>query len=96
MKKIILVVIIEKILNQEIYNQYIKSVAQIINSHNGEYIARSNKIIPFFGETPQRSIVIAFDSMNEAEKCFHSEEYAKIKHLRENSTLSKAFFIEND
>jgi uncharacterized protein (DUF1330 family) len=34
--------------------------------------------------------------MEEAKGCFFSEEYKKIKHLRENSTKSRAFFIEND
>ena len=96
MRKIIFVVTIEEIHNQEMYIDYIKQVAKIIQAHNGEYIARSNKIIPFSGDAPERSIVIAFNSMEEAKGCFFSEEYKKIKHLRENSTKSRAFFIEND
>jgi uncharacterized protein (DUF1330 family) len=96
LKKIIFVVTIEEIHDQEMYTDYIKQVVKIIQAHNGEYIARSNKIIPFSGDTPERSIIIAFDSMEEAEGCFFSEEYKKIKHLRENSTKSRAFFIEND
>ena len=95
-KKIIFVVIIEKIHNQEMYDSYIRQVVGIIQAHNGEYIARSNKLIAFAGEKPERSIVISFNSMEEAKGCFFSEEYEKIKHLRENSTKSRAFFIEND
>lgn len=95
MKKVVLVVIIEQISNQEMYDNYIQQVVKIIQSHNGEYIARSNKILPFSGSKPERSVVIGFDSMQEARKCFFSEEYEKIKHLRENSTKSRAFFIEN-
>lgn len=87
---------IEEIYNQEMYGNYIKQVVKIIESHNGEYIARSNKVLPFAGNKPERSIVIGFDSMEEAGRCFFSEEYEKIKHLRENSTRSRAFFIEND
>lgn len=96
MKKIVFVVLIEEVYDQEMYGDYIKGVVSIIQSHNGEYIARSSKILPFSGDKPERSIVIAFDSMEEARKGFFSEEYAKIKHLRENSTRSRAFFIEND
>jgi uncharacterized protein (DUF1330 family) len=96
MRKVVFVVIIEEIFDQEMYGNYIKQVVEIIKAHHGEYIARSNKILPFNGYKPERSIVIGFDSLEEAKKCFFSEEYEKIKHLRENSTKSKAFFIEND
>ena len=96
MKKIIFVVTIEEIHDQEMYTDYIKQVVKIIQANNGEYIARSNKIIPFSGDTPERSIIISFNSIEEAKGCFFSEEYKKIKHLRENSTKSRAFFIEND
>jgi len=96
MKKVVFVAIIEEISNQEMYDNYIKNVVRIIQSHNGEYIARSNKILQFSGDRPERSVIIAFDSMKEARKCFYSEEYEKIKHLREDSTKSRAFFIEND
>lgn len=96
MKKIIFVVIIEEILDQEMYAKYIKQVVRIIQAHNGEYIARSNKITPFGGDKPERSIIIAFNSMEEARGCFCSEEYKKIKHFREDSTKSRAFFIENN
>ena len=96
MKKIIFVIIIEEIYNDNMYSDYIKQVIKIIQAHKGEYIARSKRIIPFSGEKPERSIIIAFNSMEEAKGCFFSEEYLKIKHLRENSTKSRAFFIEND
>ena len=96
MKKIVFVIIIEEIHDREMYADYIKQVANIIEAHRGEYIARSDKIIPFSGDRPERSIIIAFNSLEEAEGCFFSEEYSKIKHLRENSTRSRAFFIDND
>lgn len=96
MKKIIFVVEIEGIYNQKMYSEYIEQAAEIIKKHNGEYIVRSNTIYPFAGTKPERCILIGFDSKEEAYNCLYSEEYNKIKHLRDNSTRSKAFFVENE
>ena len=49
MKKAIFVVIIEEIFNQEMYKNYISQVVKVIQSHNGKYVARSNKITAFSG-----------------------------------------------
>lgn len=95
MKKVIFIVEIEKILNKEMYSEYIEQAAGIIKKNDGEYIARSNNIHAFCGDKPERCIVIGFNSMEETENCFQSEEYFKIKPLRENSTISKAFIVVN-
>lgn len=78
MKKTVFVVIIEEIHDQKIYDNYIKQVVSIIPAHNGEYIARSNKITPFAGKKPERPIVIGFDSMEEAKKCFYRKNIKKL------------------
>ncbi len=95
MKKVIFAAFIEKILDPEMYHRYISQVPPIIEAHNGTYIARSSRITPLCGSPPQRTILIGFDSMDQAKACFTSPEYRKIKHLRDNSTTSTAFFIEN-
>ncbi len=95
MKRVVFVVLIHKISNQQMYEQYIQLVVEIINAHHGEYLARSNRMTPFCGKQPQRSIIIGFDTMEQALKCFSSKAYSAIKPLRENSTTSTAFFLEN-
>ena len=95
LKKIIFVATIEEIHDQEMYLQYVKQAASVIQRHQGEYIARSDRISPFSGDPPERAIIIAFNSMEDAKACFFSEEYKQIEHLRESSTKSRAFFIEN-
>lgn len=96
MKKAVLVIMIEKILDQAMYETYIRQVAQIILAHGGEYIARSSNIVKISGDPPERSIVIGFDSLDKITECLTSDAYQKISPLRENSTRSKAFIIEND
>lgn len=96
MKKIVLVIEIDEIYDQDSYIKYIQQVVEIIKHYKGEYIARSEKIYSMVGERPKRCIIIGFESKEDADMCFSSDEYVKIKHLRENSTKSKAFFVEND
>lgn len=41
-------------------------------------------------------ILIRFDTREDMHLCFCSEEYLRIKHLREQSTKSRAVIIEED
>lgn len=77
------------------YADYIKKVAPIVAKYRGRYIARSEKITPFHSDKcPKRIIIIEFDTREQLEKCFSSEEYRSIAALRENSVEGSAFIIE--
>lgn len=95
MQSFLLVVEIEEIFDHELYGRYIREVINIIKSHNGQYIARSDKIHTVAGQKPQRCIIIGFDSKEQIDNFLQSDEYRKIKPLRENNTKSKAFIVEN-
>ena len=86
---------IQSVLDATMYSEYIKKVAPIIKKYGGEYIFRSNKLSPISGEWDlNRMILIKFASKDKVMDCFQSEEYRKVAHLRENSTISKAIIIE--
>lgn len=77
------------------YLQYIKRVKPIVDKYNGRYIARSESVTSLSEEwKPDRVIIIEFDTREQLEKCFSSEEYRNIALLRENSVDSKAVIIE--
>ncbi len=77
------------------YLQYIEAVRPIVEAHGGRYLARSDRITPLGSKwTPDRAIIIEFDTRAELETCFSSEEYGKITHLRENYVDSRAIIIE--
>ncbi len=96
MNKVIFIALIEKVINQQMYKSYLKEVVKIIKLYGGEYIVRSERITKFLGEKPERAIIISFNSMEDAMDCFYSKEHEAIKDLREKSTKSRAFFIENE
>jgi uncharacterized protein (DUF1330 family) len=86
-----------EILDFEKYTAYIDRASQIVRSFGGEYVFRSDSVIPVSGNwTPQRMVLIRFDSKKDLHRCFGSESYLKIKHLREQSTRSRAVIIDQD
>lgn len=83
----------EKVKKQ--YLDYIKAVQPIVDKYHGRYIVRSEKITSLSAEwSPNRVIIIEFDTREQLEQCFSSQEYKQIAVLRENSVDSKAIIIE--
>lgn len=77
------------------YLEYIEKVVPVVEKYNGRYIIRSEKITPLCTNwKPNRVIIIEFDTKQNLEECFASEEYRKIAALRENSVDSKAIIVE--
>ncbi len=81
--------------SKEDYLKYIKAVKPIVSKYHGRYIVRSEKITALSSNwSPNRVIIIEFDTKEQLEICFSSEEYKQITFLRENSVDSKAIIIE--
>ena len=56
------------------YDEYIELVKPIVEAHNGEYLVRSENIIPLSeARNPQRIIIIRFPSKKELSDCFSSQ-----------------------
>lgn len=68
---------------REEYDEYIELVKPIVEAHKGEYLVRSENIIPLSeARNPQRIIVIRFPSKKELFDCFSSQEYRNIQEKR--------------
>ena len=77
------------------YDSYIREVKPIVEKHGGEYLVRTNEVIPLSsGWKPDRVIVIRFPSRESLERCFSSEEDRQIKSLREDSVDSHAIIVK--
>lgn len=79
-----------------IYDQYIEKVKPIVESFGGTYLVRTENIDrPFPGTwNPDRVIVIRFESREECDRCFASEEYQSIMGLRTESVKASAIIVE--
>jgi uncharacterized protein (DUF1330 family) len=77
------------------YDDYIRSVRPIVEKYKGRYLVRTEKIQPLTGKwKPERFIIIEWDTREQLESCFQSEEYRKIAVKRENSVDSRAIIME--
>jgi uncharacterized protein (DUF1330 family) len=63
------------ILKPEEYAKYIELAGPIIKKFNGKFIVRGGKQIEVEGEGYQRTVVIEFNSFDEAQFCYNSDEY---------------------
>jgi uncharacterized protein (DUF1330 family) len=79
------------------YGQYINAVKSVVEKGGGEYVIRTDRVTAFFGgSAPARIILIRFKDAQSLHACFSSDEYGRIAPLREMSTLSRAYVIEED
>ena len=85
------------VLDSEKYQEYVHRASEIVRSCGGQYVFRSDSIVPVSGGwTPHRLVLIRFNSKTDMRLCFGSKEYLQIKHLREQSTKSRAVVIDQD
>jgi uncharacterized protein (DUF1330 family) len=86
-----------EVLDHEKYHEYVDRASQIIQRYSGEYVFRSEHIVPVSGNwTPHRLVLIRFNSKTDLQMCFGSKEYLQIKHLHEQSTKSRAVINDNE
>jgi uncharacterized protein (DUF1330 family) len=88
------VIPILKITDADTFKQVGPKAAAAMPASGGHYIIRSDKITPLDGNPPQRLVVIAFDSMEQAQAWHNSAAQKEIDELRTKSTTSLSFIIE--
>lgn len=78
-----------------VYDDYIRLVQPVVERYGGVYLARTEQVHSLHaGRTPQRVILIRFDTRERLEACFASEEYQAIMSMRTESVDSRAVIIE--
>jgi uncharacterized protein (DUF1330 family) len=77
------------------YDDYIKQVKPIVEKYGGTYLVRTENLYSLCEKrTPQRVIVIRFDTREQLDYCFSSDEYKAIMSKRKNSVDSRAIIAE--
>ncbi len=61
--------------NSHEYDEYIKLAGPAISSHGGTFLVKGGEQIELEGGPYERTVLVEFNSMNEAKLCYESSEY---------------------
>ncbi len=80
--------------DQDQFNTYAAGVPKTVDKYGGHFIVRGGKTESLEGEQPKRIVVIAFNSVADAQKWYNSPEYSAIRPIRQRSAKSRGFIVE--
>jgi uncharacterized protein (DUF1330 family) len=77
------------------YQEYVKLAPATVSLYGGEYIARGGRTEVFEGDwSPNRLVILKFESIDQARMWLESPEYGKVQPLRHKFARSKMVVIE--
>ncbi len=89
------VIIDIKVTDPELYAQYRELAPDIVRAFGGKYLARGGKTEVFEGNvSPNRTVVLQFDSMERAREWLDSDAYREARKMRHKSTVTRMFVVE--
>ena len=84
-----------EVTNPELFEEYRKLVPATIEAFGGRYIVRGGESEVVEGDwTPNRTVVIEFESFEQAKAWHSSEMYAGPKQMRIDSTNSSVIIVD--
>jgi uncharacterized protein (DUF1330 family) len=77
------------------YEDYKRLAAPAVEQYGGKYIARGGKTETLEGDwSPNRLVILQFDTLEQAKKWHDSVEYSEPKRLRHETATSQMVVIE--
>lgn len=83
-----------EVANADPYAIYAAGATEAFNKYGGRPLARGGKIIGLEGKERPRNVVIEFDDVDAALRCYHSPEYQHAKAHREGQAEADIMIIE--
>ena len=76
------------------YEEYIKLAGPAIQKHGGTFLVRGGDQIELEGGPYERTVLVEFNSMNEAKICYDSDEYQRALQYSLNSSNRHVVLVE--
>ena len=80
--------------NSDEYDEYIKLAGPAINKHGGTFLVRGGKQIELEGGPYERTVLVEFNSMQEAKLCYESSDYQDALRHSLNSSNRHVVLVE--
>ena len=75
--------------------EYQKLAPAAIAAYNGKFVVRGGQLSTLEGEwSPERFVIIEFETVEKAKEWYHSEAYQKASIHRKNAADSKIIIVE--
>ena len=76
------------------YDEYIKLAGPAIHKHGGTFLVRGGTQIELEGGPYERTVLVEFNSMNDANLCYQSSEYQEALKHSSNSSNRHVVLVE--
>ena len=77
------------------YEEYRKLAAPTIEAYGGKFVVRGGKVETLEGEwSPNRLVVVEFESFEQAKRWYGSQEYSAAKQVRQRTAITTMIMAE--
>ncbi|HVY59914.1 MAG TPA: DUF1330 domain-containing protein [Xanthobacteraceae bacterium] len=76
------------------YERYKQAASDVIARYGGRYVVRGGEAAALEGPAPKRVVVVEFDSIEAAQRWYHSADYREASKLRDGAAVGRLFVVE--
>ena len=84
----------EKIENTEILKKYAVKATAAIAKYSGKFLVRGGKNITLEGNQSPRTVIVEFQSFDDAKKCYNSDEYQEAHNILKGAVKRNLQIVE--
>jgi uncharacterized protein (DUF1330 family) len=89
------VIVQAEVIDWDRFKEYLKESPGVIAKYGGRYIARGGETIMLEGgDESKRAVIIEFPSLQKAREWYDSEEYQRVKSLRQGAATGSILAID--
>lgn len=85
----------QEVTDQALFNEFADGMLKLAGVHNGRYLVRGGTTQVVAGDrTPNRVVVIEFESFEKAQAFVNAPEYGKLAEIRSRSCIANTIIVD--